>query len=144
MAVTSIGGHKCGQNLKIHNPIVTNVQQKSPQNRGGICCVFGFFSQFPSFMLLVSAHFLLFHDILDPQNSPPNEVTGIYIYIFISIHVHTHNTYTMCCLLPEHSGVRVFPRTCPACMCPSDSHISSRPCRVLFVKLLSDPSTQHS
>ena len=34
-------------------------------------------------------YFLLFHDILEPQNSPPNEVTGsilyIYIYIYLSL-----------------------------------------------------------
>ena len=36
-------------------------------------------SLFLSF-LLVSPYFLLFHAILEPQNSPPNEVTGIYIY----------------------------------------------------------------
>ena len=35
------------------------------------------------FFLLVSPYFLLFRDILDPQNSPPNEVTGIYIYIYV-------------------------------------------------------------
>ena len=39
-------------------------------------------SQFLCLFLLVSPYFLLFHDILEPQNSPPNEVTGIYIYIY--------------------------------------------------------------
>ena len=49
-------------------------------------------SQFLCLLPLVSPYFLLFHAILEPQNSPPSEVTGymavkkkkyIYIYIYI-------------------------------------------------------------
>ena len=82
MAVTSIGVYKNGQNLKkIPSFIVKNGQQKPPQNRGGFCCVFWFLlSQCLCHFLLVSPYFLLFHDILEPQNSPPNEVTGLFIY----------------------------------------------------------------
>ena len=57
--------------------IVKTGHQKPPQNRGGFCCVLGaLLSQFLCLLLLVSPYFLLFHDILEPQNSPPNEVTG--------------------------------------------------------------------
>ena len=71
-----------------NNPsfIVKHGQQKPPQNRGGFCCIFGFFlSQFLCLFPLVSPYFLLFPAILEPQNSPPNEVTSIYgcIYIYI-------------------------------------------------------------
>ena len=89
MAVTSIGGQKNGQNLKkIPSFIVKNGQQKPPQNRGGFLLrfLFFFFHKFLCFFLFVSPYFLLFHDILEPQNSPPNEVTGymaVYIYIYI-------------------------------------------------------------
>ena len=34
---------------------------------------------------LVSPYFLVFHDILEPQNSPPNEVTG-FVYRFSCRH----------------------------------------------------------
>ena len=62
---------------KIPSFIVKNGQQKPPQNRGGFLLRFGFLlSQFLCPFLLVSPYFLLFHDILEPQNSPPNEVTG--------------------------------------------------------------------
>ena len=54
-------------------------------------------SQFLCHFLLVSPYFLLFHDILEPQNSPPNEVTGYYIYIhtksicmYVNIYVCMH------------------------------------------------------
>ena len=66
----------------LKNPIfiVKNGQQKPPQNRGGFCCVLGLLrSQFLCLFLLVSPCFLLSHDILEPENSPPNEVTGILI-----------------------------------------------------------------
>ena len=38
-------------------------------------------SQFLCLFLLVSPPFLLFHDILEHQNSPPNEVTGKNQYL---------------------------------------------------------------
>ena len=51
-------------------------------------CILGFFFlNFFVFFLLVSPYFLLFHDILEPQNSPPNEVTGYNIYIHIYIYI---------------------------------------------------------
>ena len=63
---------------KIPSFRVKNGQQKPPQNRGGFCCVFGFFFlNFFVFFSLFLLNFLLFHDILEPQNSPPNEVTGV-------------------------------------------------------------------
>ena len=55
------------------------------KNRHKIVAVFvafgvSSFSHFFCLFLLVSPYFLLFHDILEPHNSPPNEVTGLYIY----------------------------------------------------------------
>ena len=81
MAVTSIGGHKNGQNVK--NPQFYS--QKWPTKTATKTWRFllHFWFLLPKFLclfLLVSPYFLLFHDILEPQNSPPNEVTGIYIY----------------------------------------------------------------
>ena len=63
MAVTSIGGHQSGQNLKkIPSFIVKNGQQKPPQNRGGFCCVLGcfflIFFVFFSLFLLTSCRFV--------------------------------------------------------------------------------------
>ena len=50
------------------------------KNRRKIVAVFvvslALLSQFLCLFLFVSPYFLLFHDILKPQNSPPNEVTG--------------------------------------------------------------------
>ena len=56
---TSIGGQKCGQNIKKSlSFIVKNGQCNPPQNRGGFCCVLCFFFLdffvFFSFFLLVS------------------------------------------------------------------------------------------
>ena len=52
------------------------------KNRHTIVAVFVVFlfilSQFLYVFPLVSPYLLLFHDILEPQNSPPNEVTDIY------------------------------------------------------------------
>ena len=67
------------------------------KNRHKIVAVFvafcvSLFSIFYHF-LLVSPCFLLFHDVLEPQNSPPNEVTGymaVYIYIHTYIHTYMH------------------------------------------------------
>ena len=54
------------------------------KNRHKIVAVFvaflGFFFLNFCLFLLVSPYFLLFHDILEPKNSPPNEVTGANIY----------------------------------------------------------------
>ena len=67
--------------LNTQSFIVKNGQQKPTQNRGDFCCIVGFFFlDFFVFFLLVSSHLLLFHDILEPQNSPPNEVTGTNTY----------------------------------------------------------------
>ena len=92
MAVTLIGGHKNGQNLK--NPQLNSQEwpnKKPPQNRGGFLLRFWFLlSQCLCLFLLVSPYFLLFHDILEPQNSPPNEVTGymaVYIYMLWSYYL---------------------------------------------------------
>ena len=45
-------------------------------------------SQFLCLFHLVSPYFLFFHAILEPQNSPPSEVTGIYIYIYVCVCAH--------------------------------------------------------
>ena len=37
-------------------------------------------SHFLCLFLLVSPYFLLSHDIMEPQNSPPNEVTSINLF----------------------------------------------------------------
>ena len=78
MAVTSIGGPKRVSIIKIPNFIVKDGQQKPPQNRGGFCCIFGSSFSISCPFPLVSPSFLLFHAILKPQNSPPNEVTSIF------------------------------------------------------------------
>ena len=65
------------KSLKIPGLIVNNGRQKPPQNRGGFLLYFRFFflSIFV-FFPVVSPCFLLFLDILEPQNRPLNEVTG--------------------------------------------------------------------
>ena len=52
--------------------------QSSCDNRSVFCCIFGLFLlNFFVLSPLVSPYFLLFHAILESQNGPPNEVTGI-------------------------------------------------------------------
>ena len=84
MAVTSIGGQKIGKNLKNAQFYSEKWPRKPPQKRGCFCCFWFLLSQFLSLFILVSPCFLLFHDILEPQNSPPSEVTGIYIYVIFA------------------------------------------------------------
>ena len=64
------------------------IVKNGPENRHKNVAVFAVFlvSSFSMSCLfpLVSPYFLLFHAILEPQNSPPSEVTGIYIYMLDS------------------------------------------------------------
>ena len=79
LAVTSLGGPKKGKNKK-KNPsfIVRNCPKRHSHKIVAVFLVFSasslslFLCPFP----LVSPYFLLFHPILEPGNSPPNEVTG--------------------------------------------------------------------
>ena len=66
-------------------PLSSRRSREKGRKRGKLCkkgenCVKKGFSLF----LLVSPYVLLFHVIWEPQNSPPNEVTGIYIYMLIT------------------------------------------------------------
>ena len=47
-----------------------------------LLCFWFLLPRFLCLFLLVSPCFLLFHDILEPQKSPPNEVTGIEIHTY--------------------------------------------------------------
>ena len=82
MAVTSIGGRKMAIISK--NPLFYSQKwpTKTATKSWRFLLRFGFlFSRFLCLFLLVSPCFLLFHYILESQNSPPNEVTGIKIWL---------------------------------------------------------------
>ena len=79
--------------------IVKNGPKRQPQNRGCVSCIFGFFFQFLCHFPLVSPYFLLFHPILEPPNSPPNEVTGIYMAVYLLCKMRHNNITVLPCLL---------------------------------------------
>ena len=69
------------------------------KNRHKIVVVFvGYFrfllSQCLCLFPLGSPYFLLFHDISEPQNSPPNEVTGIINYLEKAVGLATTSRLT--------------------------------------------------
>ena len=85
----------CGCNLKLVGPNKVNIS-KNPQLHSEkwptktatkswrSWLYFRFLlSQFLCLFPLVSRYFLLFHAILEPQNSPPNEVTYVCLYMCI-------------------------------------------------------------
>ena len=99
------------------NFIVKNGQQK-PRHKIVAVFVGPFWfllSQSLCLFLLVSSYFLLFHDILEPQNSPPNEVTGFYIYIYIYI-------YILCVCIYTSIYVRLWLKVNDAWVCRAQLH----------------------
>ena len=73
---------------------------RTPQNRADFFDLFSvFFVEFLCFSLFVFPHdppyLLLFHDILRPQNSPPNEVIGLYIYLGPLHHTFSYFWHSM-------------------------------------------------
>ena len=81
MAVTSIGGHKNGQNPPKKQFYSQEWPTKTAAKSWRFLLRFGLLlSHFLCLFLLISPCFLLFHDILEPQNSPPNLVTGYFVF----------------------------------------------------------------
>ena len=75
VAVTSIGGPQAGQNLQKSQILQSNMTNRNRHKivRRLLCVSVLFLSSYLSFPL-VSPYCLLFHDILEPQNSPTSYI----------------------------------------------------------------------